>query len=164
MTVSELALGNYGKIKLGANRGSGFVFCGDVSKIDIEQLDHIIIDCLHKAKNNAQSRVKRLKNKPIDYIDYEHFCNRKKLEPSENGYKVWLQSHSKEIKTARKSVRTYNERIRNYSTIKDRPIVEVYDSFTEDNTKIVIFDGREHGFAWTTEEFEKADIYESEDV
>lgn len=163
MTVSELTSGNYGNIKLGANNGSGFVFCGDVSNIDVEQLDHIVIDHLCKAKKNAQIRVKRLKHKPIDYIDYEQYCARKRLRPSESGYKLWLQNHTKEIKAARKSVRACNERLRNYSTIKDRPIVEVYESFTEENTKIVIFDGHERGFAWTTEEFEKADIYESEE-
>lgn len=149
MTVEEYISTNSCNIKLGANDGGAFVYCGNTDNINVEQLDRHIKAVYKKTKENAANRIQRLKNK-----SFEDWCflmeRRGYTNPTIAEFKTMIKN---EIEVARRTKRDFTERINSYTSIGNRNIIETYDSIDEDNVKIVIYEGRERGVAWTTEEY-----------
>lgn len=182
MTISELIEQTTLKVKLGAIGGSGFVYCGYINDIDIDGLDRSIVDAYKATYEKALTTISNLVQKPKGYNDFvNERVNRKRskvarlikendgeplgrkqldeiekeFDTSHLSYKRWLDNLHRKRKTAEATKKGMKRRIDTYKSIQSRKVADVYPSFTEQDTYIVLYDGVERGFAWTTEEYEQ---------
>lgn len=196
MTVGELVEKTSLKIKLGADKGSSFVFCGSVAKFNIEQIDAGIIDSYENPLQIAQRRYQGFKAKPRSKKSFEEEVenNRKKFvkksikkiipvaaegkelekhkklleeEKAElykeaekafpttpKDFELWKRDLKAKTTKALDDCKRLQRKIDKFTTIGGRQIVDIYPSIDEEDTFIVIFDGREVGKYWTTHEYE----------
>ena len=171
-TVRDL-IGSDIKCKLGANNGSAFVFCGNMLHVDVNEIDDTIRESYRTTLRNTERNIKMLSNKDTSYSAYEQEMARKQeaafkecrnypdklanrlksLQPSEMGWHVWESNIIRSIESAKARRKKYRQRLREYTSIADRAISEVYTSIDEANTLIILYEGDEHGIAWTTKEY-----------
>ena len=74
MTIQDLIDSGSRNVKLGADRGSAFVYCGNIAECDIQFLDKEITDGYKQNIENEERRIKTLKAKPKDYESYKKNC------------------------------------------------------------------------------------------
>lgn len=176
MTVKDLVDGYNFRVKLGANDGSAYIYCGTLEGVDISKLDEAIMAGYERAKADAQRRLNALIGKNKDYKGFEREYLRKReskrkrfenkgmtltdedLEAefpiNEGAYNVWKMQTAKDIKGIRFKVAKLQGQIDRFTSVGDRKVVEIYKSIDEKDTYIVHFKGRERGLYWTTKEFE----------
>lgn len=161
-------------VKLGSNMGGAFVFCGNVKDIDISQIDNDVIDAFRRSKKAAQGEYQRLKAMPKDFDSFSADMIRKRKKAAnkyvgidaeaqayvEEKYPITPQEHIKwrrELLEKKKKALSRSEsmsrQIAQYTSIENRKIINAYKSIDEDNTMILIFEGRETGAYWTMEEY-----------
>ncbi len=182
MTISEIIEQTNLKVKLGAINGSGFVYCGYISEIDIDSLDKSILDAYKSTYEKSLITIANLTQKPKGYHDFISEITRRKkskvakvikenkgkplteeqqleiekeFDMSQQAYKRWLNALHRKLQTATDTKKSMKRRIDNFTTIRSRKVVDAYNSITEEATSIVLYDGNERGFAWTTEEYEQ---------
>lgn len=156
MTVEELTKSRIGCVKLGANHGSGFVFCGDLSEKAVKRADKELVDGYKESKERFRKSILFLTSQPLDYEHFEREC--KKLGES-NPYRdfhEWREAKLKEIDRRQKVVKALRAKIKNYKSIMTREVLEKYPSIDERNTTIVLFEGSELGSYWTINECNEA--------
>lgn len=190
MTIEELIDTLDIKVKLGAKRGSAYIFCGQIGDMDIDGLDTDIIEGYKLNLMKTKGTIKANESKPKAYKDYKAEQSRmlgrklaslereleekgekqrakieaeieelkEEYKPTRKGYNEWLKAILKRITTAKKTKEKIEKRIREYTSIRDRKVIDIYKSIDEEDTYIVIYDGNEVGTAWTTEEFESGDV------
>lgn len=153
MKVEEFVNNNNGRIKLGACDGGAFVYCGDIDNMSIEELDKKILYSFNRTKMNAKIRINALNEKP-----YEDWLKTQQINGTPESmcdYESYLSDRTRRIESAKRTLKDYTQRLKTWRSVGDREIIDVYDSILEPNTKVVIYDGRERGTAWTTEEYER---------
>lgn len=182
MTISELIEKTTLKVKLGANNGSGFVYCGHINEIDIDTLDKSIVDAYKATYEKSLITIAHLTQKPKGYHDFIKERNNRKrskvartikenkgkplteqqereidkeFDVSQLAYKCWLNELHRKLQTATDTKKSMKRKIDTFTTLRSRKVKDAYKSITEENTYILIYDGSERGFAWTTEEFER---------
>lgn len=182
MTVQELTMHGSLDVKLGAKQGSAFVYCGDLQDINFPDLDKQITDHYKQSIENADKRIRILKNKPKDYASFETFCarqiikettqykNKMELEgkkpseaeiekikeryrPTPKKHREHLERIETELKSVRSNKRANERKLKDFTTIAGREIVETYPSITEKKVTIVLYEGIENGFAWDSKEY-----------
>lgn len=185
MTVLELIDKTKFRVKLGAKNGSGFVYCGRIDKLDIETLDKLIQISYRDTIARAEATINTLTKKPKSYKAFSEEMMKKKNARvakyiKQNGdkpltedqkveleeeftisrlyYNRWLGNINRKLETAKTTKKLTTRRLNNYTTIKNRSIVDCYPSVLEEGVTIVIYDGDERGPAWTTEEYESGYI------
>lgn len=165
MTVREVLLKNKNNVKIGAM--SAFFYCGVPNQEAIELL--YAFSYTQKAKFNRDlSDIKKF----LDNFD-EFWKNelRAKIEQAlvEKGGKItereknkikdeWLQSKRISYNQSQSKLKALTDFLNDWKPIPDREVKEIYDSIDAnepDGTKIILVDGLEKGFYWTTNEYEK---------
>ena len=182
MTFGELLQHTHFKVKLGAIDGSGFFFCGNLTGVNTEDLDETILTGLEKALESSERNLQALKNTNQSYKQFEEEQSKakrtaiakivdeqhgkplteeqkkeinNKYEISRITHRKWKNDITNRIDRVKTSQKTLRRDISNFTSIKDREIVRFYPSVDEPETYICIIKGREKGFAWTTDEFER---------
>lgn len=164
MTISDLIEQTNLKVKLGAKQGSAFIFCGNIGNIDCDSLDEDICNQYRRNIKSATGSIQALKKKPKGYQDYEREMIAKQekdkieYEISKDGYRRWFNELSRRMQTLRETKSKNERRLKGFTTIRGRQIVEIYKSVDEEDTYIILYDGIENGNAWTTAEFESGVI------
>lgn len=171
-TVRDL-IGSDIKCKLGASNGSAFVFCGNMLHADASEIDETIRDSYRTTLRNTEKNITLLSNKDRSYSAYEKEMERKQaaafkeyrnypdklakrlkeIQPSEMGWHQWDSDITRSLEYAKTKRKKYRRRLREYTSIADRAITEIYTSIDEANTLIVLYEGDEQGIAWTTKEY-----------
>lgn len=168
MVAGEFTLSNLTKfpradihIKLGANKGSGFVFCGSAKDIDFDKIDADICDAYRQTIKNAEVTIKSIEERGKTYDDYKNYVKRrnssvtkgKKTRATEQGYQRWLSGMESRVKSAGKTKEKTKRKLESFTTLRDRKLVEFFASITEDNTFVFVYEGEEAGDIWTTAEY-----------
>lgn len=141
-------------VKIGTPAG-GFIYCGDIKKIDFNAVD---IENVIKVANyisNCKVIIERNTNKlnnPEE--EYEKYLSLK-ADKKRLTYDKWIHKLERDLKTKKKGIVNGAENLINYISISDREVIETYPSIMENST-IVIIEGNEVGDAWTTEEYERS--------
>jgi hypothetical protein len=171
-TVSEL-IGQDVKVKLGAQNGSAFVFCGNLKDVDICDVDEAIRNNYLITLKTAKDTIRCLKDKDLSYVSYEREMLKKidnakvrvqdearllelieQYTPTNLGYHHWVADINKRLEYAKTTRRRVNKKLNDYTSIAERKIVDEYRSIDEANTLILLYEGTENGKAWTTHEYE----------
>ena len=159
MTVAEFVAKTNFKVKLGAKDGSAFVFCGSIADMDIEQLDTAIVKGYKGSLRSAQYRIRMVKEQDTTYETFqdlhERQCSATGIydDPREAYLKMIRENH-RQLKVQLATERRIDAKLRSYTSIGDRKVVDMYSSQTEDEVFIVLYEGRENGSWWTVAEFE----------
>lgn len=174
-TVSELTRHKKMNVKLGAKDGSSFIYCGKLGELNTEELDTKFINHYERIGKEAERLIAYLNKKPKDYAQYEMELYRKyrrkraslikdqepfddaelreEFKATEEGYGKWLESIKMRIRGAEHTKENASEKLKNFTPLGGREIVEAYMSIDEIGTVIVIYKGEEEGVAWTTKEY-----------
>lgn len=160
-------------VKLGANKGSGFIYCGTADQFgefaknfDVEyvaKLEH----CLAVQENNLRTirpRWKRhIKGRLNGYIEKhkdDKNLQAKLVKIARKGFR----SKKKERYKLQRTIENYKNKIAEYKPIAGREVLTTYMSImkNEDGYKdlIVIYDGNENALAWDLTEFRNAEKVE----
>lgn len=179
MTVEECVNKLPFNVKLGSEKGSAFVFCGDLAKLDADALDRSVCDLYKRTAEHSEYVIEGLLAKKMSYkvfvkeVEEKREKRAKKMlgdssrklveeevaeldatfDTSKDAYKKWHAGQKRKLDSARTTLRTALKKLESYTTIRDRKIVDCYWSIDEDNTLILIYDGSERGYVWTTAEF-----------
>lgn len=158
-TIEDLA-GNLNlNVKLGANSGSGFIFCGDISTIDTAELNYLVITGYRNTIRDNEAIVRRLK--AMDK-SREGFARAMRIKQKKTGrkyklddeaYNAWLTQINNDIKRANSARQRAKQKLAKFTPIDSREIVDVFKSILEPETVIMLYDGVETGRYWTTDEF-----------
>ena len=125
ITVKDLARAGRRPVKLGADKGSGFIYCGDITLMDADAIDAEI-----------------------------QGYHRKQLEINENRVARATAAGRIPKASTVKALNTSREKLENYVPVMKRVITEIYPSVDEKGVLIALFDGTENGASWTTKEYE----------
>lgn len=141
-------------VKIGTPAG-GFIYCGDIKKIDYNAIDIKnvikIATYISNCKVMIERNISKLNNPEEEYEKYISLkADKKRLT-----YDKWIHKLERDLKTKKKGVVNGAENLINYISISDREVIETYPSIMENST-IVIIEGNEVGDAWTTEEYERS--------
>lgn len=156
LKVEELTKSRIGRVKLGANHGSGFVFCGDLSENAVKRADKELVDGYKESKERFRKSILFLKSQPLDYEHFEKECKKLGEANPYRDFHEWRDAKLKEIDRRQKVVKAIRAKIRTYESILTRDVVETYPSISEPNTTIVLFEGSELGSYWTIGECSEA--------
>ena len=141
-------------VKLGTQDGSGFIFCGEMSELDTDQLDMELVEAKARSICFCEDTIKRtrskLKNGKTEYPKYVEKCK----DENYITYEEWKQMLQTRLNYYTKEKPNRIQNMIDYVRVSERKVVETYRSVTEDAI-IVIMEGDESGLAWTTEEFKK---------
>ena len=129
-----------GKVKIGANNGSGFIWCGTVKDDIWSILDDETKKSYKSLKTDLKQAEKRVKSQ-IDYV--------KRVKPK---YKESEKDRLKQLVEIRYMLKDFYE---NFKPLQDREVVEIYDSVYEYGVDIIIIKGNERGKWWTCAECER---------
>lgn len=159
MTVAEFVAKTNFKVKLGAKDGSAFVFCGSIADMDIEQLDTAIVKGYKGSLRSAQYRIRHLEEQDTSYKTFkaihEEQCSATGIYTDPQiAYATMLRDRKHQLKVSRKTKQKIELKLRDYTSIGNRKIVDMRSSVVEDDAYIVLFEGRENGSWWTVAEFE----------
>lgn len=141
-------------VKIGTP-ADGFIYCGDIKKIDYNAIDIKnvikIATYISNCKVMIERNTSKLNNPEEEYEKYISLkADKKRLT-----YDKWIHKLERDLKTKKKGVVNGAENLINYISISDREVIETYPSIMENST-IVIIEGNEVGDAWTTEEYERS--------
>jgi len=150
-TVADL-LTLSGYVKLGTQKGSSFIFCGAIKDLDPEELGKELSDKLDDLLGSAKRTLARVQALKLDWMTYTEF---QKTNPTPAGFNKWVESKRKELARCEAYYYKLLAREGGYPCIRKRRILDMYPSFVEEDTWIVIIEGEECGTAWTTEEYIK---------
>lgn len=155
MTVGELLETDL-KIKLVTNKGSSFIFCGYAKDMDLDKMDREILESYNRLLDNARRKVKTLSSKPLTFDvflkEMEKKGTSKNTPLTKTGHKAWKEKIKRSIDTANNTIKANEEKLKFFTPLCGRQIVDTYPSIDERNTHIVIFEGCENGKYWTTKE------------
>lgn len=161
----DMALGVIdGNIKIGTEKGSGFVFCGTKDRFmaEIEDINYANIDKKQKTYEKAIRSLKEAIAKPhTDVSDYlkqleKNATDISKINPTWEGYQTFVTRKLESIAKKSAQIDVYKDRANNYIPLEERVIKDAYLSTTQFEpvgTVILLIEGNEAGRAWTTEEF-----------
>lgn len=119
MTIEELINTYDVKVKLGAKKGSSFIFCGRIGNMDIDGLDTAICEGYKLNIKRLQGTIKANREKPKTYNDYVEEALRtlrrkvnalEKERGSENTPKKRLYEISKELEEVKEEYRPTKEK------------------------------------------------------
>lgn len=131
-----------GRIKLGAEEGSGFIYATTCSKETYFVLDELTKESYKVLQHELEINYKREKNQE-DYI--------KKVK------KKYKKDAIKQLQSIQENIKKIKRNIEEFKPILERDVVEVYGSILED-CMIVIMKGCEMGKWWTCKEYERGYI------
>lgn len=186
-TIQEVISEYNLKIKLGAKSGSCFIYCGYTDEVDGDILDTTILSMYKRSLTYVEKNIRVLSAKPKTYKAFvdevkknkekalrskkkkgpltsaERSEIEKQFDVSRDAFNKYLRATQNSLNKAKDKKQELNQKISTYTTIKNNKIVDCYKSIDEPNTFILIYEGKDRGFAWTTEEFRKGEIQESEE-
>ena len=157
-TIEEVINEHDIKVKLGADRGNSYIYCGELKDMNVDFLDKLIVKMYKARIHNASANISRLTNMDKSYEAFfeKHGTSENVPESAVQArYMLWLNGIEKTINTSKATRAITKEKLENFTTIKDRIITDVYKSIDEDNTLCLLYNGNESGSVWTTEEYNK---------
>lgn len=135
-TLAELLEGYDGPVKIGANDGSGFIYCGLLKDLDPEDVNNELIGAAKRE-------------------------NKKELPPFHIGdYITYLEKRVEKMAYHYAQAEELRDYIRKLKPFMKREVLDMYESIDPDDpdTMIVIVEGVERAEAWTTGEY-KSDAF-----
>lgn len=123
------------RIRLGANNGSNYIFCG---KID-DTLDDLLTGLSDRHYKIFVSNMKR---------NYSNLHALDKIVVPDDELEDYRLEYEKRNETYLKSKNIVDS----FKPIQEREIVEIFDSVTENGVKCVIYSGYENGKYWNESE------------
>lgn len=163
-------------IKLGANKGSGFVFCGQVKdcKEYLQRFDAEYIKRLENQLHKKQLYLlninglwrRRITSKLKEYAG-RHENDKNLQDKLLAKSKKLLAKKWRDREIASHSIANYKQKILSYTPINERPVLEMYKSLmlNEDYQRdiIIIYEGNENIPVWDLTEFRHGVGKEEED-
>lgn len=132
----------HGRIKLGAEEGSGFIYATTCSKETYFVLDELTKESYKALQHELEINYKREKSQ-------ESYMKKVK--------KKYKEDAIKQLQTTQENIKRIKRNIEEFKPILEREVVEVYSSILED-CMIVIMKGCEMGKWWTCQEYERGYI------
>lgn len=145
-------IGKKGRVKLGSQDGSAFVYCGKIEDMSINEVDACQMKQLaHMARKRYMNYLHSTRLIEDSVNEYEKYVKRN--VESAQPYGDWLSNLIKVRKGEQQATMGCLKKILDYKSIAERTIVDAYPSISEKGTVIIIVTGDEQGRAWTTEEY-----------
>lgn len=146
------------KIKLGAENGSAFIYCGDIKGIEFAKIDKAICQSYKSRIEMAKKKIALVEKAPKDMATflaktYPPVGNEEDGKKIKERYEKWLGKFDHDIKLANKTITKTTDRLAGYTSIAERKITEVYPSIDEEDTFCILYEGSENGDYWITEEY-----------
>lgn len=132
-TLAELYEQGHMTVRIGCSRGNNFVYIGPIAGIDFESINR-------KSLEKAKQQVKDAKD-ILSKSESALFAAR-----SSSG----LKKAEEKVQSARKKVRTEQDRLKPWAKYQDREVLIVYAS-TVDSDMIVIVDGFDGSVQYSVE-------------
>lgn len=154
MTLEEYIKMTDQNVKIGTN-GGGFIYCGNIKDIDLNQLDKDSILKKVAYISDCQIMLGRIGAKlKSPKLYYERYCAATIGKPLNREKWLTQLKHEKEVKN--RGIETSCYKLANYKRMKEREVVETYPSIAE-NACIVIIEGDEIGDYWSPDEYERSE-------
>lgn len=163
-TFSEAIADMGEKVKVGAEDGNAFFFCGETKTLaeNLPFVNKRIKRSTEKAFKRAMARAKsEITNPDASLSGYLKKCARsadaiENMNPTMEGYMEYLEGCMNSAVKAAKAVVPHREKDENCSPLNDRIIKNAYKSITDDATTIVLVEGGENGWFWSEDEQNEA--------
>ena len=158
MTLREFLMANIGKrVKIGAYRGSSFIFADDIKENTVE----VIQKMSDKQYKKISSNYERLKAKNEELQAFAEEAERLREWANKfvvsgdmrDATKQYTAKYKGLARTTKEQLDRANVLIRMWEPFLDRKIEQKYKSFTEYKTTIVLIDGVETGSFWKISEY-----------
>lgn len=152
------------KVKVGAENGNAFFFCGE-TKVLAENLGFVnkrIKRSTEKAFKRAMARAKaEITNPDASLVGYLKKCARsadsiENMNPTMEGYMEYIKEHMNSAVKAAKAVVPHREKNESCEPLDKRIIKDAYKSITDDSTTIILVEGSENGWFWSEDEQNEA--------
>lgn len=145
-------------IKVGAKNGSNFIFCGPAKELEgvidtleekyLKQLD----DYISSAKKNLNFNLNTFPT--LESYSRSEFENSNGEDAgSFDGYIAAVNKHFEKINSCRKRLAMLNKRLEKRTNLRERKVLDVYNSIVDQSTQIIIIEGHERGYAWDAKEY-----------
>lgn len=158
MILREYLEKNVGKrVKIGAQRGSSFIFADEIKKNTID----IIQDLSDRQYEKITNNLTRLQDKDTELEAFVEEAERlaeweEKFDVSRDmrdATKLYIAKYKGIAKTIKDQLRRANSIVSIWEPYLDRQIMEKYKSIKEYQTMIVLITGIETGNYWTIAEY-----------
>lgn len=140
------------EVKIGS--AVGFIYCDKIPK----DTKKFLMDLTYK----EYDKLKTLKNKHEVHLEnFDDFWKKKKeyllkiLKEEKKSKKVIAlelklleEEKEKDLKKTKQAIETYTRKIKNFTLLETREVIEVYDSIYDIGTSIIIIKGEEQGTKW----------------
>lgn len=158
MILREFLEKNVGKrVKIGAQRGSSFIFADEIKKNTIDIIQNLSDRQYEKITNN----LTRLQDKDAELEAFAEEAERlaewgEKFNVSRDmrdATKLYTAKYKGIARTTKDQLRRANSVVSIWEPYLDRQIMEKYKSYKEYQTMIVMVTGIETGAYWTIKEY-----------
>lgn len=169
MILREFLEKNVGKrVKIGAQRGSSFIFADEIKKNTIDIIQNLSDRQYEKITNN----LTRLQDKNAELEAFAEEAERlaewgEKFNVSRDmrdATKLYTAKYKGIARTTKDQLRRANSVVSIWEPYLDRQIMEKYKSYKEYQTMIVMVTGIETGAYWTIKEYRNKQEGGEEDV
>ena len=156
-------------VKLGAEDGTSFIFCGDprTQALNLDKLSEGSLEDLKNELRRAEETLELRKScapTPEEYITHEFEKSEGEFCGNWDGYVKYMKRYFVYLNNLVRKINKINIAIDEFVDLKDRPVTDIYKSLSEENTIIILFKGREKGMYWDIEEYlEGVNASEEED-
>lgn len=169
MTLEEVVdlLGGT-NIKLGTAGGSGFIYCGKASDLEVlyEAKDEVLIDRLDKAHKNAQANLSKMINEGDGNVSaylkkMRSVRGEEDMTPTLEDYLRYVNDCFDKVKKRSKRITERRESRAAFKPLRERIVKRAYPSIApweEKGTMILLVAGTETGDPWDLEEYETGHI------
>lgn len=167
-TLAELLEGYDGPAKIGANDGSGFIFCGPLKDLDPEDVNNELIGAAADGIKYQDERLDIIRRNGANLsaffdkmISDAKRENKKELPPFHIGdYIAYLEKRVEKMAYHYAQAEELRDYIRKLKPFMKREVLDMYESIDPEDpdTMIVIVEGVERAEAWTTGEY-KSDAF-----
>lgn len=161
MILREFLEKNVGKrVKIGAQRGSSFIFADEIKKNTID----IIQDLSDRQYEKITNNLTRLQDKNAELEAFAEEAERlaewgEKFNVSRDmrdATKLYTAKYKGIARTTKDQLRRANSVVSIWEPYLDRQIMEKYKSYKEYQTMIVMVTGIETGAYWTIKEYRQS--------
>lgn len=158
MTLREYLEKNVGnRAKIGAQRGSSFIFCDEITDETIDTIQKMSDRQYKKITNTLQ----RLNDKNTELESFTDEADRlrewaDRFEVSgdiREAIRIFISKYNQVKHTTKNQLSRANTVVRMWEPYLDRQIMEKYKAINEYKTMIVLVTGIENGAYWTIKEY-----------
>ena len=153
MTLEEFKRKFDGNIKLGAKKGAAFFWCGKLDALDLDELENTLTKRATENLKNADRALYAQESIPLDIVTYKAAIAHGPRKNKNISFSQWVDLMQEELARRVRYSEKLQKRMETYPRLRDRQVVDVYQSFLNADTHIVLIEGEESGRVWDTDEF-----------